>query len=848
MSFYNQYSRFIRSFIEQLEFKDIPEIRHLSSLLSAKHFTHPLSMDDVEQILNELHIIHHYLMANGQDKQQLLIAFNTLTKSLVDNVVQLSHSSSVEPLMMERWLKADMPIGKCLLDGMGKKEWYERELRDYPERYEMFPLKVSKVGISSILLNRLLVMGVLPDKSWYLSIPELKAYQSAQDVLGLAYSKISLFDELDRKYPGFYIHMITSYELLKTFCQLLPDSYHYLLFAPQLQPYIQDASHFVSILESMEAISRPTRLKLAKNYISTLDDLVKVISAYPSYMVLIAKSVNTSSGVVEYKEGSFADLIQTLDDLLRFDLTNPLMLKIINGVPRFKSLIADPQALCAEVKRQTEEFIPPSLLKREQQGSAGFFSSVTACDSRLLSLGAAINIMQFQEQAGYYTNGNIAFTKENQYGHFGTEASDGYILALALSHRAFELWQQAPEVHKRCFEIMEAGGGEGDLCFKMLHFIASMAKTDPAWNEFYNSVHYTIIEISSELARRQNDKLRALIAQQKVEVLVDDAMSMTKYKKVAALHVSNELMDMLPSEQIYIDHNKQVQLMMVMPILLPSAYEYLQRDYPDCLAGFKDELHAFAQYVRANAIQSCQEGYPLTREWFKRIVAITASRGFAGPTNAIVFHKYKLPVHLFPEVREFIIHNDDVLLGLRPGDTKIISPALCRYAKLITEKALVSIVIDYGETTFTLKNIDYRGYGDDSCLFMNLPLARPGKNDITYDVDFTVLIRQMRRASPHGQSMMVLMSRLYPNKTMIISKEYEQLVSLEDVKKFKESKFVMALFISPLCSSQLKDVCAHANLAVTKEEHMAWLLKLTEVISTNTHSGTGPTNRLLTSQ
>ena len=665
-------------------------------------------------------------------------------------------------------------------------------------------------------------IGIIPTKEWYLAIPELKIYDSSIVLLKLAFKDLDAFQALDKKYPGFLMHIVNSYDYLNLFCQLLPDSYVYLLNAPQLQIYIPDALHLVRILQNISSISFTKRLEIIRGHIRTLQDLVAVVHAFPSYFCLIAEDCNSFIPVDhQLKEGAFAHLIQTRDDLMCFDLNSPLFLRIIKHVPRFRSLVGTSKSFYDDSIRSLDIPRPTPITNKTNLNSSGIFaepsSTVAVLDSRLLTLGQAINLMQFQEGAGYYTNGNINFSTENQKGHFSTEASDGYTLAIALSYRAMHIWQQLPIEQRQCFEVLEAGAGEGDLCFKIIEFIGIMGETNSEWNQLYQALHYTIIEISAELVRRQQEKLVTYIQQGKVEVMQGDALDMKDYKRVATLHIINELMDMFPSEQIIKDRNNQTQMMMVLPILFPEVYEYLKEHNPQSIIGFTEEVNSFKQCLEKNAITVPTEGYPLTKERFIQLLAITANKTFTGPLDCFFFLKYTLDLSLFPKSEHYLEAHDEILTGMKPGDLKIISPALDSYAIQIKAKALVSIMIDYGDTTFKLNNMDYRSFGAQSALFENIFWVRPGRSDITYDVDFTALITTLKRSVPNGRTRLMRMGGLLPENITLPNK-YKYRCTSADLDEFRGSRFFTALFIAPNLNIKLEDIEARETEVVTKEQ------------------------------
>ena len=256
--------------------------------------------------------------------------------------------------------------------------------------------------------------------------------------------------------------------------------------------------------------------------------------------------------------------------------------------------------------------------------------------------------------------------------------------------------------------------------------------------------------------------MQPFIQEGAVEVIQDDALKMTHYNKKATLHISNELMDMLPSEQIVFDEEGQCQVKMAVPVLLPEAYSYLQEYYPESVAGLKKESAQFKLLLTHQKMDIDHQGLVITAARFKKLLAITANKHFAGPSNCFLFSYPVLPLNLFPDLGQYLAEHDEIGASMGPGDSKIICPYLDIYAQLMAEKALVSIVIDYGELSFKLKNVDYRCYGSPSPLYRNIPLRQPGKLDITYDVDFSALVTGLKHQDAEGNACLTYLGTLLP--------------------------------------------------------------------------------------
>ncbi|BCA96539.1 hypothetical protein TUM19329_29000 [Legionella antarctica] len=830
MSFHSSYLAFFHEVLLKTK-ETAPNYRATGALISQIRGTDALiEPDEIEPILIELQQLDDLL-----SKLSLTIEISEARNNL-DTLLAAELKVSVDKnphpipeIKLERWLKTNLKTGMLLIEHIGLSKWLEQKLI---EKGSLF-LAVNKKGqydLLSIILNLMFRLGNLPPKEWYLSLDSLKAFHSRDALLQLAYNDLQAFQDLDARFPGFLVYAVSSLEDLSVFCQLLPTTFERLLHAPQLKPFIPDAVHYVRILDKLVNLPRPRFYRLIESYITQLDDLVGVINAYPALHPLIAGEKKAESKRV-LVERPCAQLIQTRDDLLRFDLTIPELFFLIAELPRLRSLAGLSSMLSSNATNSFAEQKRPALSPEKQSFAYRFFPELmpkqlipfndVVLDERLLTLGQAINCMQYLDNAGYYSSGNIEFTNDvNKEGHFYTEASEGYLLSIALSHRAFQIWLQLPAENKERFEILECGAGEGDLCFKMLHFIQAMAEEDKRWAKFEKAIHYTIIEIASALVVRQRQKLDHFIQEGSVEVIHDDALEMTRYNKKAALHLSNELMDMLPSEQIVFDEKRQCQVKMAIPVLLPEAYSYLHEHYPESVAGLKHESAQFKLLLNDQKMSIDHQGLVVTAARFKKLLAITANKQFVGPSNCFLFSYSALPLSLFPDLEQYIAEHDEVCASMNPGDSKIICPSLDTYARLMAEKALVSIVIDYGDLSFKLKNVDYRCYGSHSPLYRNIPLRQPGKLDITYDVDFSALITGLEHHAREGHACLAYLGTLLP-EIKVLPQEYKSRCNLEEQAKFKKSLFLAVVFVAPGVRVLFRDVEKKAFSVVTQPQLVA---------------------------
>jgi hypothetical protein len=110
--------------------------------------------------------------------------------------------------------------------------------------------------------------------------------------------------------------------------------------------------------------------------------------------------------------------------------------------------------------------------------------------------------------SGYYATGKVDFKN-----HFLTFASDGNEVSGFSAAMAYQLFSIRNNLIKDgklqstdLFNVLECGGGNGDLCFNILETISKMAKESSEWKAFFLRIRYHLVEISPELVKRQKER------------------------------------------------------------------------------------------------------------------------------------------------------------------------------------------------------------------------------------------------------------------------------------------------------------------------------------------------------
>lgn len=845
MSFYPAYLAYIKKVYEKInQTAPIPLEPAFEQLFAQLIFPEKkLAAEEVESILVELKYLYGLVQGLLAD-DAILQEERNLMKLLATELLPLKNS--ISPLIREGWLKANLDRkeeqisyepAKQLLESIGFGEWIKQEFAYYPTRY-LFATEQPQQNIVSIVLTKAMQLGVVVEKSWFQTITLLKKYSTHDDLLMLSYHNWDLFQALDLKYPGFLAHMVTSLDDLMQFCQALPMTFQRLLNAPQVQPFRADILDYVSILEQLYL---PMRIKqaLAQSAIKNVDDLIRVVNAYPNYVVLLVVSdTDALTKLKTYAEGPCGHLLKKRADLVRFDLSYHFLQTTILQLPRYRALVGKSTNF---IMRSADAVLPKRSVLVQRNGLFRDVASRLALsvpdriDSRLLTLGQANYAMQFNESAGYYCNDNIVFSSFNQKGHFATEATEGYCLAIALGYQAYELWLKAPAAHKACFELLECGAGEGDLCLKILNFISVKGEDNPRWQQFYQALHYTIVELSPVLVKRQTEKLKALKSQGKVDIMQGNAVKMQENSKKYSFVISNELLDMLPSEEIKIGeppltgrsvHDAEfpvippmnIQVSMLVPVLTPAAYIFLAASHPQAVEGLDEEAKSFSKLLQLHQLTIDHQGIVLTADRFKQLVAITAKQGFAGPEHCFLFSKGWLPLSYFPDLARYLADHAEILVGMHTGDIKIISTAMDAFARFVAKNALASVSVDYGNLTHLLKGSGYRGYGvQDNHHKFNTYLS-PGKRDITFDVDFTAAAKSIKQHSPQSKVRVVKMGDLLPPSDFKLPESYKALCSADNIENFRMDKYFFALLSTAPGIEGLMDTHLEEILPLTQHQ------------------------------
>jgi SAM-dependent MidA family methyltransferase len=314
----------------------------------------------------------------------------------------------------------------------------------------------------------------------------------------------------------------------------------------------------------------------------------------------------------------------------------------------------------------------------------------------------------FHPAWGYYGSGKVRF---GDGAHFDT-----FPLALSpcfgrmLAEYAHRLWLR--EGAPRQFELCEIGGGNGQLCADCLIWIWQRARHEHSWKRFAAGFRYRIIERSPALADRQRRLLGPLA----------ESVRWTNADLTAARRRAKPLAE----------------------VGLVFANEVL-----DCQAHHKvvaSEHGPGVVYVaaRAGGRGAHKRSAPLRRSQLGGVLGDERTR------RRVSFEEVLVPLRTVPGLEPFLRrHHAELFAGERPGSSTFACPnfePLIRNAGQLHARGEV-LWIDYGE-----ERAFHRASAPDRRVFAGRPGCRhsiydaPGREDISFLVDFTVVAEAVRRA------------------------------------------------------------------------------------------------------
>ena len=318
----------------------------------------------------------------------------------------------------------------------------------------------------------------------------------------------------------------------------------------------------------------------------------------------------------------------------------------------------------------------------------------------------------FHPHWGYYSTGQVRFGEGGHYDTFPLGLSP--LFGRMVAQYAYRFWRRAGQPSS--FEIGELGAGNGQLCLDALIAVSEHAQRAGAWQRFAAAMRYRIIERSPALITRQRAALGPL-ARSVVWTNADLSQRAARGAPFATAGVvfANEVLDCL-------SHHK------VVPRPDGPGVVYV---VPSLARGVRLRP---GQVTFAAGCEGMTRAIP--RAGLAAVLADERLR------QHVSFEEVVLPVRLVPELHEFVhryypefFHMDD----FRPY---FACPAIARLVRNAAQlyRNSESLWIDYGDTAaFHLVTPERER------VFAGPPRSgatiyrAPGRDDITFYVDFTVV-------------------------------------------------------------------------------------------------------------
>jgi SAM-dependent MidA family methyltransferase len=171
-------------------------------------------------------------------------------------------------------------------------------------------------------------------------------------------------------------------------------------------------------------------------------------------------------------------------------------------------------------------------------------------DRRKVTYGAFVDRALFAAN-GYYASGRVRFGEGGHFETFPTALSP--VFGRLVAERAWRLWRRAGEPAR--FEIYEVGAGDGQLALDVLCHLAIKAAAGGARARFARAARYVIAERSAALRLRQQQRLRGLpriVRATWVDTALARPGAVRRARASAGLVIANEVVDCLPHERVVV--------------------------------------------------------------------------------------------------------------------------------------------------------------------------------------------------------------------------------------------------------------------------------------------------------
>jgi len=245
--------------------------------------------------------------------------------------------------------------------------------------------------------------------------------------------------------------------------------------------------------------------------------------------------------------------------------------------------------------------------------TAGEQNLVTALQDQMMLKGG-IPFAEFMSQALYHPQFGYYMSSRDRIGKKGDFFTSSHVHTCFGRLLARQLEQMWSLLGKGSFTIAEQGGGDGHLAGDILDAIAEEAP------EFYNSLDYRIVELSSAGRQRQ-----AGVLGRHVEAGRVGWCELPQLKGMAGCFLSNELVDAFPVHLVE-KHAGQLQEVFVVaegrgfkeelrPLSSPRITEYFAEIGIDLQEGNRCEVNLAARQWMMEVAEVLRRGFVLTIDY-----------------------------------------------------------------------------------------------------------------------------------------------------------------------------------------------------------------------------------------
>jgi SAM-dependent MidA family methyltransferase len=340
------------------------------------------------------------------------------------------------------------------------------------------------------------------------------------------------------------------------------------------------------------------------------------------------------------------------------------------------------------------------------------------------SFHAFVDDALFHPAWGYYSTGKVRFGVGGHYDTFPLSLSP--IFGRMLAEYAYRFWRRAGQPTE--FEICELGAGNGQLCLDVLIWLTERARHERSWSWFNRAFRYRIIERSPALIGRQRQQLGTLsdkVTWTRAD-LTERPASGAPFAS-AGIVFANEVLDCLAHHKIVRCPDGGPGVVFVIPRL-------------------KRRSRMRAGRIRLVRADDGTERAIRRRELLQML-------GDEHLREHLTFREVVLPVKAVPPLRHFLErHLPECFNAKRPYKPYFACPAI--------EPLIHNVARLYGRSESL-----WIDYGDTRSFHLRAPTAQrifagpphsgasvyraPGRDDITFLVDFSVLGEAAHQAGLH---------------------------------------------------------------------------------------------------